>query len=161
MDSLSWCFQWKENVRSRLVLLKQCRKGVLSQNNKNLSLNHLVFITAKQRPHYESQTISSILESVLELETSEFVLEHLLQLIESHRLDMILEWRGTWSTEEVSMCISTLGKLAKTHREDIAVCCVLVHVVEILAAKLKSESEGVLPKILQTFALTLLDHGKC
>ena len=141
--------------------IETVQEGGTVPKQQKLVLKPPSFITAKQRPHYESQTISSILESVLELETSEFVLEHLLQLIESHRLDMILEWRGTWSTEEVSMCISTLGKLAKTHREDIAVCCVLVHVVEILAAKLKSESEGVLPKILQTFALTLLDHGKC
>lgn len=119
------------------------------------------FLTAKAK-ETEPEAVSSLLERVCELETAEDVLEHLLGLLDSHALDFLMEqqWKGAWSQEEVGRCIGNIGKLAKTYREDVCVCCVLVHVVEMLGVKLSGESEGLLPKNFQLFALSLLDHGK-
>ncbi len=117
------------------------------------------FITSKQKE--EPKTVSSLLEHVTELETAEDVLEHLLGLLDSHALEFLMEQQrqGVWSQEEVGRCVGSIGKLAKMHRGDVCVCCVLVHVVEMLGVRLSGDSEGLLPKNFQLFALSLLDHG--
>lgn len=118
------------------------------------------FITSKLKEP-EPQAVSALLESVNDLETAEDVLERLLGLLGSHALQSLLERQrqGVWSQEEVGKCIGSIGKLAKTYRGDVCVCCVLVHVVEMLGVALSGDAEGLLPKNFQVFALSLLDHG--
>lgn len=117
------------------------------------------FLTAT-KPQHQGETLSSLLESTLELETSEDVLNHLLELLNSHKLETLLEEQEGWSPEEVGKCIACLGKLAKTFREQVSVCCVLVHMVELFGTRLGACSDGLLPKNYQLFALSLVDHGK-
>lgn len=117
------------------------------------------FITAKQK-RGDLETFSSVLDAALQLETAGDVLQRLLDLLNSHKLGSLLEQQEVWPAEEVGKCIGTIGKLAKTYREDVCVCCVLVHIVEMFGAALRSSYDGVLPKSFQLFALSLVDHGK-
>lgn len=117
------------------------------------------FITSKLKDDV-LPTISTLLEDIMQLETAEEVLEHLLELLDSCKLEFLLEIQGALSPDQVGKCIGTIGKLAKKHREDVCVCCVLVHVVEVFGMKLKSTSEGHLPKNFQLFVLSLVDHGE-
>lgn len=116
------------------------------------------FITskAKQEP---PPSISALLEAVLQLETGEQVLEQLLALLDSRRLESLLEQQGLLSPEQVSKCVGMVSRLAKTYREDVCLCCVLVHLLEVLGSRMRSSSEGRLPKAFQLFLLSLVDHG--
>ena len=136
------------------------QEAAASTKHAKLVLKPPKFLTSKPKES-EPQTVSSLLEQVSELETAEDVLEHLLGLLDSHALEFLMEQQrqGVWSQEEVGRCIGSIGKLAKLYRGDVCVCCVLVHVVEMLGVKLSGESEGLLPKNFQLFALSLLDHG--
>ena len=117
------------------------------------------FITSKLKDAPQAN-INSLLEDILQLETAEDVLEQLLGLLDSCKLELLLEQQGLLNSEEVAKCIGTVGKLAKLYRGDVCVCCVLVHVVEVCSMKLRSSSEGYLPKSLQLFVLSLIDHGE-
>lgn len=117
------------------------------------------FLTAA-KPQHQGEALSSLLEGALELETSEDVLGRLLELLNSHKLETLLEEQESWPPEEVGKCIGCLGKLAKTYREQVSVCCVLVHIVELLGTRLGACSDGLLPKNYQLFALSLVDHGE-
>lgn len=121
------------------------------------------FITSKLRQEdtVPTTTTSSLLEDILQLETAEQVLEQLLVLLDSCKLELLLEQQGALSPDQVTRCVGNIGKLAKTYREDVSVCCVLVHVVEVFGSKLKSSSEGLLPRNFQLFVLSLVDHGEC
>lgn len=119
------------------------------------------FITAKQKRSDDLENFASVLEATLQLETAEDVLQRLLDLLNSHKLSILLEQQEEWSGEEVGRCIGSIGKLAKTYRNDVSTCCVLVNVVELFGARLRSSNaEGLLPKSFQLFALSLVDHGK-
>lgn len=117
------------------------------------------FLTAKQKG-VERESFSSLLEAALQLETAEDVLQRLLELLNAHKLGTLLEQQEVWSSEEVGRCIGSIAKLAKTYREDVNVCCLLVHVVEMFGVRLSCcSSDGLLPKNFQLFALSLADHG--
>lgn len=127
------------------------------------------FLTAKQRRHEPRQEFSSLLEDMLDLETGEEVVEHLLRLMDTCRVQGTEDRvqgggedssEGMNFTEEISKCLSALVKLAKSHRENISVCCVLVHALELLVVHWKVRLGGSLPKNVQTFVLSLLDHGE-
>ena len=119
------------------------------------------FITDKQKPSGDLENFSSVLDASLQLETAEDVLQRILELLNSQKLSTLLSQQEVWSGEEVGRCVGTIGKLAKTYRSDINVCCVLVNVVELFGARLRSSNaEGLLPKSFQLFALSLIDHGK-
>lgn len=136
------------------------QEGPTVTKHPKLVLKPPKFITDRQKQD-DLPTVSSILEDTLQLETAEDVVERLLRLLDSHKLESVLEQQGTWSPEEMGKCIGNIGKLAKTYRGDVSVCCVLVHVVEIFGMKLKSSSDGdCLPKNFQLFVLSLVDHGE-
>lgn len=97
---------------------------------------------------------------MLELETAEEVTEHLLRLMDTCGLEQREHKEGTMSTEEIGRCLPVLGKLAKSHRDNISVCCVLVHALEVLVVHWSDMLGGSLPKNVQSFVLSLLDHGK-
>lgn len=119
------------------------------------------FITAKLKRGSDQDNFSSLLEATLQLETAEDVLQRLLDLLNSHKLATLLEQQEAWSGEEVARCIASIGKLAKMYRDNVSTCCVLVHIVELFGAKLRSSSsDSLLPKNFQLFALSLVDHGK-
>jgi hypothetical protein len=118
------------------------------------------FITSKQKTHGDQEDFNSVLEATLQLETAEDVLQRLMELLNSRKLATLLERQEVWSGEEIGRCISSLGKLAKTYREDVSMCCVLVQVVELFGARLRGGSlDGLLPRNFQIFALSLVDHG--
>lgn len=135
------------------------QEGPTVAKQAKLVLKPPKFITEKQKQN-DPQTISSVLEAVMELETAEDVLEHLLGLLDSYKLQVLLEQQQNWPQEEVGRCIASIGKLAKTYREDVCVCRILVCVVELFGMRLRSSSKGVLPKNFQLFVLSLVDHGE-
>lgn len=119
------------------------------------------FITAKLKRGSNLENFDSVLEATLQLETAEDVLQRLLDLLNSRKLAALLEKQEAWSGEEVARCIASIGKLAKMHRDNVSMCCVLVHIVELFGARLRSgSSDSLLPKNFQLFALSLIDHGK-
>ncbi len=119
------------------------------------------FITSQRKPSCDRETFCSALEATLKLETAEDVLQRLLELLNAHKLESLLEQRGgAWSTEEVGLCIASIGKLAKNYREDVCVCCMLVHIVEMFGMRLTNSSECNLQKNFHPFVLTLVDHGE-
>lgn len=119
------------------------------------------FLTAKQKKQAERESFSSLLEAAQQLETAEDVLQRFLELLSAHKLDALLEQQQVWSAEEVVRCIANIGKLAKTYREDMNICCLLVHIVEMFGVRVRcTSSDGILPKNFQLFALSLVDHGK-
>ncbi len=115
------------------------------------------FLVAKQKPSDLPKDVSQHLEAMLKLETPEEVTEQLLKLIEIGKEGK--PWTAI-TAEEISKCLSALGKMVKCHRKDISHCCVLVHVLEVLLEHWYDKQAGVLPKNVQTFILSLLDHGK-
>lgn len=132
--------------------------GVTSKRAK-LVLKPPKFLTAKQK-QVERESFSSLLDGTLQLESAEDVLQRLLELLNARKLGTVLEQQEVWSSEEVGRCIASIGKLAKSYREDINVCCLLVHIVEMFGASLRcSSSDELLPKNFQLFVLSLLDHG--
>lgn len=139
------------------VLTKQ--EEPTAPKHAKLVLKPPKFVTSKVKEDVPP-SISTLLEDIVQLETAEEVLEHLLELLDSHKLESLLERQSTLSPDQVSKCIGAVGKLAKMYRGDVCVCCVLVHVVEVLGMKLKSTSEGHLPKNFQLFVLSLVDHGE-
>ena len=117
------------------------------------------FLTTRQRQHEASREISHYVEAMLSLETAEEVSEHFLRLIEICKEgENEVNWTAVTS-EEISKCLSALGKLAKCHRDVVSLCCVLMHAVEVFVAHWISSLGGSLPKNVQTFVLSLLDHG--
>lgn len=149
----------KQKRQRQPTTVETLQESGATTKHPKLVLKPPKFITARQTQH-EAENISTILENVLELETAELVLEYMLELIDTCKLETVVGQQSVWSSEEVAKCISVVGKIAKAYRSDTAICCVLVHVLEILAAKLRSSSEGVLPKNLQLFALSLVDHSE-
>lgn len=130
----------------------------ITAKHAKLVLKPPKFITAKQRQD-DGETFCSLLEATLQLETAEDVLQRLLDVLNSHKLATLLDQQETWPAEEVARCIGSIGKLAKMHREDVCVCCVLVYIVEMFGVRLRSSSSGVMSKSFHLFALSLVDHG--
>ena len=131
-----------------------------STKHPKLILKPPKFLTAKQRKHESRQELSSLLENMLDLESAAEVVEHLLRLMDTCRIEGKEDGKEMRSTEEIAKCLSALTKLAKTHREDISVYCVLVHALEMLVVHWRVQLRACLPKNLQSFVLSLMDHGE-
>ncbi len=142
------------------TLVETLQEGAPPTKQSKLVLKPPKFITDKKQKLPPAPTVSSTLESVLEYETAEQILESLISLIDSNKLQILLAGRRKWPSEEGSKCLSVVGRLAKAHRGDIAICCVLVRVLEVLALEMEGESEGIVPKNFQMFVLSLVDHGE-
>jgi len=139
-----------ETLQERPIVAKQAK----------LVLKPPKFITERQKQE-EPVSASSVLDDTLQLENAEVVVDHLLELLNSHKLEHVLKGQVKWTPEEVSRCIGSIGKLAKMYRQDVSLCCVLVHVVEKFGLVLRDNSdEDLLPKNFQLFVLSLADHGE-
>jgi len=139
------------------IILQQPSES--TSKHPKLTLKPPDFLTAKRKQHETRKELSQHLESVLSLETPEEVTEQLLKLIELYKGEVETN-TNTEVGEEISKCLSALGKLAKSHKDVISVCCVLVHGLEVFVDHWRARTVGSLPKNVQSFILSLLDHGK-
>ena len=130
-----------------------------STRRPKLILKPPKFLTSNDEPQ---QDLDSLLEKMLDLDTAVEVLEHLLRLMDTHKVERRenSNREEMVSTEVISKSLSALGKLAKSYREEISLCCVLVHTLEMLATHWREVLGGSIPKNLQSFVLSLLDHGE-
>ena len=146
----------RQRAPSSEIILQQPES---TSKHPKLTLKPPDFLTSKQKQHETRKELSQHLETMLGLETQEEVTEHLLRLIELYKGKVKTSVTNE-TGEEISKCLSALGKLAKCHKEVISVCCVLVHGVEVFVHHWRDRMAGSLPKNVQSFILSLLDHGK-
>ena len=120
-----------------------------TQKRAKLTLKPPHFLTASKTK--QSQSFDSFLEHLLELETSEEVLEQMLWFIDV----CIAAGPQPTVVNSIDECVGTLGKLWKDYNEDLPVCDVLIH----LFVRLVNAVDGILSENVEEFALSLVKHG--
>ena len=126
------------------------------QKQAKLVLKPPKFITEprSKKPHLQSFT--SLLEGVLELETSDEVLEQLLQI--NGRSDSVLSRAGE---ADMTSSLKVIGKLWKKQESSILVCSVLVRTLVLVARRVKEcATETGLHGNVQSLSLSMAEHGE-
>lgn len=116
-----------------------------------LTLKPPNFITAaKTKPSYY---FDSFLEHVLELETSEEVLEQLLWFNDVR----VAAGPQATTVKSAEECVSALKKLWRDYSEDSPVCNVLIRLFAILV----NVADEKVSESMEEFALSTVKHGVC
>ena len=115
-----------------------------------LTLKPPSFITAAQAKKAPVRSFDVFLESLLELETSDEVLERLLWFV-----DMTVAAKPQSTVlKNVNECVSLLGKLWRQYTNDLPVCGVLLNVFMLIVGAV----DGALTESVEEFALSAVKH---
>ena len=151
----------KRTASQRITVETSTEGGSKPPKHSKLVLKPPKFITAPHRTRKQLhiiKTLASQLDSVLELETHEEVLEQLLTIC-----NLFLPTLEQLTKEDVVKSLVVLERLWDAHSEsedNVAVCSVLIQVVGLLAMKVDNKDELSLSKRVQTLAIKMAEHGE-
>ena len=127
-----------------------------TQKQAKLVLKPPKFITEAKAKKPTVQSFSTLLETVLELETHDEALEQLLQMNEQS--ETVLNRAGE---ADMTSSVKVIGKLWKKLESSVPVCTVLVRTLVLVARRVKEFAYEVgLHGSIQTLGLSMADHGE-
>ena len=127
-----------------------------AQKQAKLVLKPPKFITEAKAKKPTVQSFSSLLETVLELETQDEALEQLLQINKQN--EAVLSRAGE---ADMTSSVKVIGKLWKKLESSVPVCTVLVRTLVLVTRRVKEFTyEAGLHGSVQALGLSMAEHGE-